>query len=275
MKKQISYKIVSLVFAILVLCFAVGFYIFAWVEPSGEAPTGNVPAPLNTSYIEQIKVGGLILNTGGAEVGLAVDQGKVGIGTLMPTEALDLGSGNLTTTGRVHGNELTDGVLSIFGGQIFNGNSAIFSNGIGQVNICSDTTNGIAIDTRQYNKNSLNIGGGGLIVDKNGNITAGEGTFSGLTFWLANAGTIFFDEISNIHSDDYDLVIQAANDLILDTSYGPGSVKMQQLTISDGDIVFEKSGSPLWRIYENAGEFYAENLSTGKTYRFLVEEITP
>lgn len=90
MSQKISPKLISLTFGILVICFAVGFYIFAWVEPPGEAPTENVPAPLNTSNIEQIKVGGLILNTGGAEVGFAVDQGKVGIGTLNPQAQLDI-----------------------------------------------------------------------------------------------------------------------------------------------------------------------------------------
>ena len=33
MKKQISPKIVSLIFAILVICFAIAFYVVAWEEP--------------------------------------------------------------------------------------------------------------------------------------------------------------------------------------------------------------------------------------------------
>jgi len=119
--KKISPKVISLVFGILVLCFAIGFYVLGWVEPSGDAPEGNVPLPLNTSDIGQSKVGWLhtadklfvgdeptalelsvpssgyfratgggIFNTGGFEVGLSIAEGKVGIGTLTPATKLDI-----------------------------------------------------------------------------------------------------------------------------------------------------------------------------------------
>ena len=98
MKKQISYKVVSLVFSILVICLAIGFYAFAWTPPGVNPPDVNVSAPLNVSNIEQVKVGGLILNTGGAVNGLAVAHGDVGIGTVDPSEKLHV-VGNVRITG--------------------------------------------------------------------------------------------------------------------------------------------------------------------------------
>ena len=46
---------------------------FAWTEPSTVPPAGNAAAPLNVSSQGQSKAGGLILNTGGAAIGLIVD----------------------------------------------------------------------------------------------------------------------------------------------------------------------------------------------------------
>ena len=57
----------------------------AWVEPTQTPPNGNVPPPLNISNIAQEKIGGLILNTGGAVNGLIIDKGNVGIGVSSPT----------------------------------------------------------------------------------------------------------------------------------------------------------------------------------------------
>lgn len=98
MNKKISPKLVALIFAILVICFAIGFYVFAWTEPLQDPPLDNVFAPLNVSSNAQIKVGGLILNTGGSPNGLAVDQGKVGIGTVIPSTELHV-VGNVRITG--------------------------------------------------------------------------------------------------------------------------------------------------------------------------------
>jgi len=52
--------------------------------PACEPPDCNVPAPLNVGSTEQSKSGGLILNTGGADDGLIIDKGNVGIGTTDP-----------------------------------------------------------------------------------------------------------------------------------------------------------------------------------------------
>ena len=91
-KTQISQKIVSLVFSILVVCFGIGFYVFAWTGPTEAPPGGNVPAPLNTGKDAQTKLGPLFLNTSlfPGEPGFVVAQGNVGIGTFSPQTDLEV-----------------------------------------------------------------------------------------------------------------------------------------------------------------------------------------
>jgi len=108
MKKQISYKVISLVFSVLVVCFAIAFYAVAWSEPTQSPPGGNVPTPLNTGSTGQSKAGGLILNTGGAANGLIVANGNVGIGTTNPGTRLNV-NGNIKI---VDGNQADGKVLT-------------------------------------------------------------------------------------------------------------------------------------------------------------------
>jgi len=66
LKTKVSSRLVSLIFSILVICFAVSFYIFAWQEPSGgAAPEGNTNPPLHSGVSGQSKIGGLTLNVSG------------------------------------------------------------------------------------------------------------------------------------------------------------------------------------------------------------------
>jgi len=62
--------------------------VWAWSEPTQAPPGGNVYVPLNTGPDGQSKTGGLILNTGGAENGLIVSEGEVGIGISSPARKL-------------------------------------------------------------------------------------------------------------------------------------------------------------------------------------------
>ncbi|MBU3942429.1 hypothetical protein KKA24_00430 [Patescibacteria group bacterium] len=66
MKKQI-------IIMALVLCFGIAFYtIAAWSNPTAPPSGGNVPAPINTGTVPQLKNGGLGIN-GLFEVKGAVD----------------------------------------------------------------------------------------------------------------------------------------------------------------------------------------------------------
>jgi hypothetical protein len=40
-----------------------------------------------------------------------------------------------------------------------------------------------------------------------------------------------------------------------------------------GDIVFQKDGSNLWRMFEDEKGLYLESLSTGEVYRFVLEKV--
>jgi len=93
--KEISAKIISLAFGVLVLSFLVSFYAVAtWTEPSSPPPESNTPAPINVGNDLQTKTGTLIINSGGADTGLQV-FGKVSIGALViPTETLEV-NGNI------------------------------------------------------------------------------------------------------------------------------------------------------------------------------------
>jgi len=99
MNKQISYKIVSLVFGILVICFTIGFYVYAvWQEPTAAPPGDNVPAPINVGGESQTKSGALGVSgvfrawggAAGSSDGLTVSNGNVGIGMTTPTAKLDV-----------------------------------------------------------------------------------------------------------------------------------------------------------------------------------------
>jgi len=85
-------KSLALILGVLTMSFLVGYLAFAWTGPTASPPEGNVPAPLNVGNVAQTKVGGLILNTGGAPTGLIVQYGNVGIGTgtAIPGAKLDI-----------------------------------------------------------------------------------------------------------------------------------------------------------------------------------------
>jgi len=83
-------KSVALILGVLAMSFLVGYLVLAWTEPGTTPPVGNVPAPLNVGNVAQTKTGELILNTGGAPIGLIVDKGNVGIGTTGPGAKLDV-----------------------------------------------------------------------------------------------------------------------------------------------------------------------------------------
>ncbi len=75
---------------VLTISFSLSYFVFAWSEPTAVPPAGNVLPPLNVGPTGQSKEGGLILNTGGADIGLIVDKGIIGIGTQSPAYDLHI-----------------------------------------------------------------------------------------------------------------------------------------------------------------------------------------
>lgn len=92
MPKSSQHLITSLSILTIVIgtIFLANGLILAWTGPSGSPPASNIDTPLNSGSTGQSKSGGLILNTGGAAIGLIVDQGSVGIGTTTPQAKLHL-----------------------------------------------------------------------------------------------------------------------------------------------------------------------------------------
>jgi len=82
MNKLVSPKITALAFGVLVVCFAVGFYVFAWQEPTEAPPEGNVPTPLNIGPTHQTKEGDLT-------IGIAEIHGDGSMGPELNADKLD------------------------------------------------------------------------------------------------------------------------------------------------------------------------------------------
>lgn len=97
MFQKMKARMLRILPAVLVSVLLVTGVLYAWTEPSVVPPSGNVPAPLNIGSAGQNKLGNLMLNSGGILANaLLIPFGKVGIGTLSPTQPLDL-----NMTGRI------------------------------------------------------------------------------------------------------------------------------------------------------------------------------
>jgi len=79
-------KFILLTVGVLVMSLIIGYFVFAWQEPTAPPPQRNVPAPINVGPKDQIKEGGLSVGSFVSLYGtvLAKDTGNVGIGTTTP-----------------------------------------------------------------------------------------------------------------------------------------------------------------------------------------------
>jgi len=81
MKNNISPRAIALTFGVLVVCFAAGFYIFAWTGPTAAPPNNNTSVPINTGTENQTKQGGLkisgTLEAAGFKIPTSAGLGKI------------------------------------------------------------------------------------------------------------------------------------------------------------------------------------------------------
>lgn len=89
-----GFKVMVLMVSVSILSFSLSYFALAaaWTGPGNNPPNPNLEPPLNVGPVGQSKIGGLILNTGGAPLGLVVQKGKVGIGTAAPVDKLQISS---------------------------------------------------------------------------------------------------------------------------------------------------------------------------------------
>ncbi len=78
-------KSLAFISSVLAISLSLAYFASAWTEPTAAPPIGNVSTPLNIGSTGQSKVGGLILNTGGAPTGLTVQSGAVNL----PANSID------------------------------------------------------------------------------------------------------------------------------------------------------------------------------------------
>ncbi len=94
-------KIISFLPQIVASLFLAGFVAYAWTEPAGAPPAGNVDAPINVGTAPQAKSGPLLIGGIFQAFSDAIFNGKVGIGTTDPQGLLDVGGGKLVVTNEI------------------------------------------------------------------------------------------------------------------------------------------------------------------------------
>ncbi|OGY59552.1 MAG: hypothetical protein A3B23_01180 [Candidatus Colwellbacteria bacterium RIFCSPLOWO2_01_FULL_48_10] len=110
MNKKIIYTF-STVLSVFLLLTRVSLAV--WNAPTSAPPNGNAPEPVNLTMTIQQKLGGLIVASGaGITTGFIVTNGNVGIGTVAPSQKLDVAgvvkaTGLQISTGAASGRVLT------------------------------------------------------------------------------------------------------------------------------------------------------------------------
>jgi len=88
---------------ILTAALSVNYLFAAWVGPTQAPPGGNTSTPIHVGSTNQVKDGGLSLDALSV-FGGGYFQGNVGVGVVVPTEALDVSGGAKISEGLQIGN---------------------------------------------------------------------------------------------------------------------------------------------------------------------------
>jgi hypothetical protein len=117
---------------------SVNYLFAAWSGPTQTPPGGNTPAPVHVGLITQTKDGGLIVGALRSLLDVYVD-GKVGIGTTNPSEALEVAGGvkvGNTTNANAGTIRWTGADLEVYDGSSW---KSLTATGGGNVGVCASS----------------------------------------------------------------------------------------------------------------------------------------
>lgn len=175
---------------------------FAWTGPTAAPPSNNADAPLNVSSQAQSKIGGLLLNTGGAANALIIPSGNVGIGTTNPSNLL-----HLKSQGPWIRFEDSDGgsrwLVGVYGGNYFDISEIVGSNAYSRLTIKEGGNVGIGTTNPSQKLTVAGViestSGGFKFPDGTVQTTAAAGGgVGGGDFWKPSGNNIYNTNSGNI-----------------------------------------------------------------------------
>jgi len=213
----------------------------AWVEPDQLPPGGNIAAPLNTGSAGQSKKGGLTLNVGGAQYGLIVADGLVGIGTTTPNEKLTV-EGNLSLKEGDSSPAATNGYTKIYSKNV----DASYT----KLLLHADGSNGSTV----FGDSSLSAHG--VTAYGNAKISTTQSKFGGSSAYFDGSG----DYLGAGDSNDWDI---GSADFTLDFWVRPSNVG------SDKTLFAKRSNSTsvnYFVVYISSGSYKFAATSNGSSW---------
>lgn len=247
-EKQISPKIISLSFAVMIMLFVTAFYLFAWTEPTTPPPGGNVAVPINTGSDSQYKAGKFGASTTGVDPAYGLTIGSSGI----KATGNSYFEGNLTVT-----TDITINDDIVFQGELMPDGATCSNNQILQkigddnwdcVNIPTTGVSGAGtlnyIPMWTVGTPSTSLGNSPFIIDAGSTAPAPYIDFA--NYKLRNVREI--DPIFNINGKKY-------------TSYLPDSIGQKIEVVGESqligdsleiDLAKELEGSDLWLFWQTA-----------------------